>query len=149
MLGYTREKIFVLLKIDFIRFCIVGGLGFLINLAILATLHSILDFHVFVSQLIAAEVALFCNFALHHHWTYKKKRVIKTKTKLLVQFHASSWPAILGSASLVSLGVGLLHLSDLFALIFSSVIALGWNFAWSKYVIWKDVSEQETAKNAD
>ncbi len=142
MLAYTKERLLRLLKIDFIRFCTVGGLGFVINFALLFLLHSLLGVHAFVSQLIAAEVALLCNFMLHHAWTYKRHHVTKPVRLLLVQFHATSWPAIIGSATLVSLGVMVLRLQDLTALALSSAIALGWNFFWSKYVIWKDVSKE-------
>lgn len=148
MLAYTRQKFLKLLKIDFIRFCIVGGVGFLANLAILATLHGLLQINIFASQLISAEIALFANFIMHHYWTYKAHLVAKRKRVLLVQFHATSWPAIIGSTLMVGAGVEIFHLSDLVALVVSSMIALGWNFAWSKYVIWKDVSKQQVAKIA-
>lgn len=98
---------------------------------------------VFLAQLISAEVALFSNFILHHHWTYKHNKIHKSVSTLLVQFHMSSWPAILGSAVMVSAGERLLHLSNLVALAFSSVVALAWNFAWSKFVIWRDVKGSE------
>lgn len=126
-----------LLKFDFVRFCIVGASGFALNFTILTILYKYLDWPLFVSQLIAAEVSLFSNFILHHVWTYRANKVDKTVAQLLLQFHLSSWVAIIGSALLVSGGVSWLHLSYLLALVFSSALALGWNFGWSKFVIWK------------
>lgn len=146
MLAYTKEKLLRLLEIDFIRFCIVGGSGFVINLALLFLLHGTFKIHVFVSQALAAEIALLSNFLLHHYWTYKRHKVEKRRRLLLVQFHATSWPAIFGSAALVSLGEHLLGFSDLSALVFSSAIVLAWNFAWSKYVIWRDVAAKDIPK---
>lgn len=143
MIDYTRGKIARLLKIDFVRFCMVGGTGFFINLAILSVLHSIFNAPIFIAQLIGAEVALFSNFLLHHHWTYKHHRVIKEKHSLIVQFHLTSWPAILGSATMVSIIVKMLSVESGVALVISSVIALMWNFLWSKYIVWKDVSGRE------
>jgi putative flippase GtrA len=140
MLASTKRGVLHLLKIDFIRFCIVGGLGFVINLALLVLLKSVFGLNVFASQALAAEVALLCNFMLHHHWTYKQHHVKKTMRTLLLQFHATSWPAIAGSAALVGLGETILHLGNLAALCVSSIIALGWNFGWSKYVIWRDTT---------
>lgn len=137
MITYTREQIRRLLKIDFIRFCIVGGTGFVINFIILLVLPHLLPVSVFVSQLIGAEVALGSNFLLHHHWTYKNKKVKKSVRTLLWQFHASSWPAILGSSLMVSAGVRFLHLNKYVALMLTSAIVLGWNFSWSKFVIWR------------
>ena len=138
-----------LIKIEFVRFCIVGGTGFVINFIILTLLHKVIDAPIFIAQLIGAEVALFSNFMLHHHWTYKAHKVQKTMTKLLIQFHASTWPAILGSALMVSGAEKYLHFSDLIALGTSSVIALLWNFFWSKYVIWRKVTSAEIERIAE
>lgn len=143
MIVYTREKLERLLKIEFIRFCIVGGTGFIINVLILALLPRVISMPLFVAQLIGAEVALFSNFILHHNWTYKNNKVKKTIPELLVQFHATSWPAIVGSTLMVSGGVRYLHMSKYTALVISSAIALGWNFVWSKFVIWRDVSNEK------
>ncbi len=132
-----------LIKIEFVRFCIVGGTGFVINFAILTALHKGLGWPVFIAQLIGAEIALFSNFMLHHTWTYKGHHVKKSLAQLLVQFHATTWPAIVGSALMVSAFVKWLHMSSLMALAISSLIALLWNFVWSKFVIWRNVTPAE------
>jgi len=143
MIVYVRGKLTRILKLDFIRFCIVGGTGFVINVAILFLLTKFLHTPIFIAQLLGAEIALASNFTLHHNWTYKDKRVKKSLASLIVQFHAVSWPAILGSSLIVSLLVSLLHMDKYEALIISSFVALVWNYAWSKYVIWRGVSEKE------
>lgn len=143
MLVQLRGKFTKLLKIDFVRFCIVGGTGFLINLGILVSLTRAFSFNVFFAQLIGAEIALFSNFILHHHWTYNRNKVKKSIPTLILQFHASSWPAIIGSSVMVSVLVGVLHINKIEALVISSAVALAWNFVWSKYVIWRDVNEKE------
>ncbi len=140
---YTREQIKRLLKIDFVRFCIVGGTGFVINLIILTVLHRVFSMPIFFAQLIAAEIALFSNFLLHHNWTYKNNKVKKSMLTLLIQFHATSWPAIIGSAIMVSLCEKVLHFNELYSLITSSLVALMWNFGWSKYVVWRKVTEKD------
>lgn len=148
MIVYTREKLAYLLRIEFIRFCIVGGVGFLVNLVLLTLLHKIFGWNVFISQLISAEIALFINFILHHHWTYKSNKVDKSIKKLLIQFHASTWPAILGSALMVSAAEKFLHFNNLLALATSSAIALLWNFAWTKYVIWRKTTPSDIEEMA-
>ena len=130
-----------LLEIDFIRFCIVGAFGFIINAILLMILNA--DLHsTFVAQLIAAEVALFSNFIFHHKWTYRANKVRKTISTLIVQFHITSWAAIIASALIVWAGVKFLHLHPLTALVISSITALFWNFAWSKFVIWRKNSDE-------
>lgn len=143
MIVYTTRKIKRLLKIDFVRFSIVGGTGFVINFIILITLTKFFGFSTAIAQLIGAETALFSNFMLHNNWTYKSKHVKKSISSLLIQFHATTWPAILGSTLMVSLGVEVFHLSKLLALVISSAIALLWNFGWSKFVIWREVSNKQ------
>lgn len=137
MVAYIKSLVGDLLQIDFVRFCLVGASGFTINFILLTLLYKHLGLHAFVAQLISGEVALFSNFMLHHHWTYNKKNVVKSIKQLLWQFHATSWIAILGSALIVSVCIHTLHLNYILALVISSVIALAWNFLWSKYYIWK------------
>jgi dolichol-phosphate mannosyltransferase len=135
------------LDIDFIRFCMVGTTGFVINFIILTLLYKVIGLPIFVAQLLASEIALFSNFLLHNYWTYKRRRVSKNLTSLLWQFHVTSWVAIMGSAILVSVGVKVLNLDYLVALILSSSIALTWNFLWTKLVIWRHEHEPQIEEN--
>jgi putative flippase GtrA len=148
MVVYTREKLAFLLKLDFVRFCIVGGLGFVVNFVLLTFFTKVVKIPTFSAQLISAELGLFGNFMLHHHWTYKRHHVEKSFAALLVQFHATSWPAILGSSIMVSASERYLHLNSLAALAVSSAVLLVWNFMWSKFVIWRDVAPKEAAEIA-
>lgn len=143
MIAYTRAKVVYLLKIDFIRFCIVGGTGFTINFIILVLLNKILGLPIFISQLVGAEIALFSNFMLHDRWTYKHHKVTKKKHRLLVEFHLTTWPAIIGSALMVTAFEQLLKFDNFSSLAVSSLISLVWNFAWSKYVVWRKVTDKE------
>jgi dolichol-phosphate mannosyltransferase len=135
-----------LLKLDFVRFCIVGALGFVINFAILTLLYRKLHSPVFISQLIAGEIALFSNFLFHHHWTYKANKVRKTLTRLIIQFHVTSWIAVVGSAFIVSAGVHIFHLHYFIALVVASALAMAWNFGWSKFVIWRKHTPTDDVK---
>jgi putative flippase GtrA len=146
VISYTKDKIARLLQIEFIRFCIVGGTGFVINFILLYLLNGVFGLDIILAQFIGAEIALFSNFILHHNWTYKHHNVEKPKHQLIIQFHLTTWPAILGSVAMVSISVKVFHLSNFVALIISSVISLIWNFVWSKYVIWRDVSSEEIEK---
>lgn len=143
MLAYTKKKVEGLLKLEFIRFCIVGGLGFTINFIILIVLAHTTNAPIVLAQLIGAEVALGTNFMLHHNWTYKTHHVNKSLKSLIVQFHVTTWPAILGSTAMVSLGVGVFHINEFASLVISSLVSLMWNFLWSKFVIWRDITPKE------
>lgn len=138
-----------LLKIDFVRFCIVGALGFVINAALLTLLYKVVHSPLVIAQLIASEVALFTNFMFHHKWTYKASKVRKTITTLIVQFHLTSWMAIIGSVLMVTAGVHVLNLNYFAALVLSSAVALLWNFSWSKYVIWHARGDKPKDRKSD
>ena len=147
MKRYVVGKINTLLGVDFFRFCLVGASGFLINLTLLTLFYKYLQLSAFSAQLIAAEIALFSNFLLHHTWTYKKKNVEKSLKRLIVEFHASSWPAIIGSTLLVGFFVEKVHMNTMIALILSSVTVLLWNFTWTKFVIWGNRSGAKSVNN--
>lgn len=149
MISYVNTRVKQIIKIDFIRFCMVGGMGFFINLSILLFLTKVFDIKVVVAQFIGAEVALFSNFILHHNWTYGNKRVKKSLVSLIVQFHAVSWPAILGSTLIVALLVSSIHMNKAEALLISSIVSLAWNFLWSKYVVWRDESIKDIQEHEE
>lgn len=124
-----------LIKKSIGRFVVVGALGFVINFSILTLLYKFLGFQLLPSQLFAAEVAIICNFYLHNAWTYRDA-IKDSFRKRLVEFHASSW---IGSGIttvalilLVDRGVGYFV-----ALVVGAVLALVWNFFWTRFFIWK------------
>ena len=137
MFVYIAGKAKDLHKVDFVRFCIVGALGFIINFSLLTLLFKVLGIHVFVAQLISSEIALFNNFVLHHNWTYRDNVTNKSIKNLLIQFHMSSWSAILGSSAIVSIGVKVFDMHYFVALVIASATGLLWNFGWTKFVIWR------------
>ena len=139
---YRVTAVKTLLQHDFIRFCIVGASGFVINAALLTLLDKNLG-SPFVAQLIEGEIALFSNFMFHNKWTYKKDVLVeKPFLRLVVQFHLTSWAAIIGSALLVGIGVKYVHLAPIVALAISSALALSWNFGWARYIIWRKQGAQ-------
>lgn len=132
----VRKKLQKFLKVDFVRFCLVGGLGFFINYTVLTFFYRVIHLPVFISQIIGGEIALFSNFYLHHTWTYGDHETKKSLKLLLVQFHLTSWFAVLLTAVIVALGVNEFNLHYFKALIIAGIVALSWNYLWSKYVVW-------------
>lgn len=133
----VKTTISKLLEKDFVRFCIVGAVGFIVNATLLKLFVNYAHLRVYIAQALAAEIALFLNFIFHHNWTYKNASESKSVRQLVVQFHMSSWVAILGSALIVGVLVNKLNVPLMISLAISSITALFWNFFWSKYVIWK------------
>ena len=132
-----QQRIKHLLHYSLVRFGFVGALGFAINFALLTLLYRELGTALFVAQLIAGEIALFSNFMLHHYWTYRGANVEKTIIRLVIEFHVTSWVAVIGTAAVVDGAVHYAHLDYIVALCVGAVVALVWNYVWSRFVIWR------------
>jgi putative flippase GtrA len=127
-----------LLKQDFVRFCAVGVIGFLINLVILKFLHDGMGWPVIVATLLGSEAAYFSNFLFHNFWTYKDgTRVEKSFGRLLAQFHLSAWSGMLLNTLIVFVAVTFFALDSAIGLVIASVIVLFWNYFWTKFYIWR------------
>lgn len=126
-----------LIELHFIRFCIVGVSGFIINAFLLNIFHVHFKLNIFISQLIASEIALLSNFMLHDKWTYKSQGQTSTIKGLIVKFHITSWVAILGGSLIVTVLSRIFNLKDIISLAIASTVVLIWNFLWTKYYVWK------------
>lgn len=135
--SFISKKINNTLKFDFIRFCIVGASGFLINASLLTLLHSLFKLNIFVSQLIASELSLLSNFLIHDKWTYTSRNTSRTFKDLIIRFHATSWTAVVGSSTLISILVNKIKIQYMIALVITSILVLTWNYVWTKYYVWK------------
>ena len=136
LVDWTITKKNRLLKIDFIRFGIVGSIGFIVNYIFLTILYKHLNIEIIVSQLISGEIALLCNFLFHNFWTYKGHKHIPFYKKLF-NFHLTSLSGqviILTTESLIVKGF---KINYAIALIVASGIAMFWNFFWTKYYVFK------------
>jgi dolichol-phosphate mannosyltransferase len=54
-----------------VRFSIVGGSGYVINLAVYSLLVAVADFHYIPAAILAFCVAVTNNFLLNRHWTFR------------------------------------------------------------------------------
>jgi putative flippase GtrA len=54
-----------------VRFSIVGGTGYVINLAVYSTLVEVAEFHYIPAAVLAFCVAVTNNFLLNRHWTFR------------------------------------------------------------------------------
>ena len=117
------------------KFVLVGGLGFIVNFVILSVLYRVFSLPILPSQLVAAEIAILSNFYFHNTWTYKDA-VRDSIVKRVLEFHITSW---LGSAMTTVILVVLVDrgFNYIFALVIGAVVALIWNFCWTRFVIWR------------
>ena len=95
---------------EFIRFCIVGASGVLVNLGIYILLTRLFGVRLEIASPIAIETSILSNFALNHVFTFRKRQ---TQTRLitkLARFHIAS--GLAGVTNYLVL-LGLVHLAGL------------------------------------
>jgi dolichol-phosphate mannosyltransferase len=119
---------------ELMRFLLVGGSGTVINMAVLAGLHSGLVWALLISGAISNETALVWNFFCHEHWTFAGDRRGNRITRY-VRFQSVATGGI--AISLIILNV-LDHfgIPYLLANAVGIVVAVGWNFALSYRWAW-------------
>lgn len=135
---WAHKKTQHLLKIDFLRFAVVGTVGFTITAILLRILHGALGLHITIATFISSELALLSNFSFHEKWTYNQHdHSHKSLTTKFIHFHMSSWSGVVLITILESVGVKVFHLNYLISLVFAAGITMFWNFFWTKYFIFK------------
>lgn len=135
---WGRRKTDQLLKIDFIRFGIVGSIGFLVSICLLYVYDDIAGLPLFLAFLLSNEGGLLSNFAFHENWTYKHlDHKGKSLPKKLLNFHLSSWSGIAIIVVTGMLCVKVLGFNKYTGQAVGSGIAMFWNFFWTRYFIFK------------
>lgn len=127
-----------LLKKKFIRFGMVGSIGFVISEILLFGLHGRLGMQRWQALIISNEMALLSNFTLHELWTYRDvKKSNKSIISKLARFHLSSWSGVLIVISVGILGYKILGLNIYLSQALGSAVAMLWNFYWTNFYIFK------------
>jgi len=137
VLDWTKKTKNKMLKIEFIRFGLVGSVGFVTNFIFLSVFYKMLAIEILIAQIMAGEIALLVIFMLHNSWTYKGHKHTPT-TKKLFKFHGTQWTGQLLILLIVTLGVKTFKINYGFSLIIASVLVMFWNFAWTKLYVFKN-----------
>lgn len=136
--AWAKGKVQRALKIDFVRFAMVGTVGFLITACSLRLFHGAFGLQITLATFISSEIGMLSNFAFHQNWTYNN--VDHSHTPLhrkFINFHMSSWSGVVIVTLLESLGVAVFHWNYMLSLVFAAGIAMFWNFFWTKYYIFR------------
>jgi len=132
------------LQREFVRFCVVGVVGFVVNLSMLTFARELLGLPIEWSVLIGGEVALFSNFFFHNYWTYKERPQNKKIGVLFLQFHVAFWSGNGVNVILTLIMIKQFGWSSVVSLAIASGAVLFWNFGWTKFYIWraKDITKE-------
>ena len=115
--------------VQLFQFGIVGGTGYLVNLAVFAVLNGPLDIHYIGAAILAFCVAVMNNFWWNRHWTFDAKHG-----------HAGFQAARFFTVSVLALGINLIALEllvgagvgELPAQAMAVAIAMPFNFVGNK-----------------
>jgi dolichol-phosphate mannosyltransferase len=72
---------------EFIKFCLVGLCGLIINMMIYIFLTRVWEVHALISSPIAIEISILSNFCLNHLWTFKGRQNPTPLFHKLLRFH--------------------------------------------------------------
>lgn len=138
---YYFQKILRINDSHFLKFLVVGFLGFIINALGLRLLVENFNFHPSLANVIAAELAIVSNFVLNNVWTFREKK-IKSPFKIFYKFSlfnaTSAFGVVFIQTGVIHLGVMVLGKS-LYMIYFliGTAFLLIWNFTIYSKVIWK------------
>jgi dolichol-phosphate mannosyltransferase len=144
----------------FIKFLIVGGTGFLVQLIFQEFSARVLHFHDSAAVGVGAEAAIISNFLINHSWTFRDTRYLKENAgffKKLLKFNMASFGSIIIQVAAITIFVLMLgkqvtffgytietRIIALFPTIVFLVIPL--NYLIYNKVIWKTQHLKEKKK---
>ena len=121
----------------FVKFCLVGGSGVLVNMFFLWFFTEKAKFYYLLSSLIAIEISVLGNYVLNDLWTWHDRgKEGKTEYfKRMLQYHISSSVAILANLSILWLLTELAHIyyliSNLFGILCGTFLNYFLNDRWT------------------
>ncbi len=125
----------------FVKFLMVGGVGFFINLIVYNALATTTTLPLWVANTAGAELAIFSNYQFNNFWTFKQNRAknfLQYIIKMVSFFMTSNIGVFLFQNGLIQLGETLYgrqyHL--IYFLVGTSIL-LVWNFTIYNRFIWK------------
>jgi dolichol-phosphate mannosyltransferase len=139
VIGYVLTQRYAhMIRGPFGKFLVVGGIGFIINTAILEGMVA-LGIHPTIGSIVGAELAIVSNFTLNNAWTFRSRKITGLRMmKKFLQFNLTSVGALIIQASSVGIGTYVYGLSQYrIFYILGVAIGLTWNYTMYSRVIWK------------
>jgi len=125
----------------FIKFLMVGGVGFSINLIIYNALATNTTLPLWVANTAGAELAIFSNYQFNNFWTFKQNRaksVPEYIIKMLSFFMTSNIGVFIFQNGFIQLGESFYGREyHLLYFLVGTAILLVWNFTIYNKIIWK------------
>jgi len=114
---------------DFLKYCLVGLSGVIVNLGVYYYLTRFISFPITLSSPIAIEVSIISNFFLNNFWTFKARTVKKSLQTRLLNFHLVAGVAGIINYLFVLVLVYLVNIYDILAVLIGIAIGIIFNYA--------------------
>lgn len=123
----------------FIKFCIIGGIGAIVNIAILHMLTEYLGVYYVLSGAVAIESGLLSNFVLNKIWAFKDRRIKGSRAiiRALYRDHIVRSGGILINLFILWFLTSVIGVYYLLSQIIGIFIAMIWNFGGNKWFTWE------------
>ena len=144
--------IYVLQHSPFVKFCVVGGIGFIVDFTLAYFFIHSLTIPKVLSNMMSAEIAIISNFMLNNYWSFAHKRIRRSTSLLfsLLKFN------LVSSGSVIIQGVGMwlaltifgdhvLHISSLefhswiiYKILIIILVVIPYSYFFYNKIVWKD-----------
>ena len=139
MLEYIiKSRIYEFVTPNFLKVCIVGVIGFIINTIGLEVFVKY-GLHPSMASAIGAEVAIFSNFTLNNFWSFKDRKLNRKNIPAkFIRFNVMSFGSVVIQSGTIFIGTHLFGL-DTYRIFYVIGVGFGllWNYTVYSKVIWK------------
>jgi dolichol-phosphate mannosyltransferase len=145
-----RLRLFLLHQSKFVRFCVVGCSGVLIDMSLLFLLSdpAMLGWGLTRSKFIAAEAALLNNFIWNDMWTFgaisQRQNTMGQRVKRLFKFNAICSLGIFFNIVILNIEFNWLHMNRYIANLIAIGLVTLWNYKSNKEFSWRVTAKPTT-----
>ena len=137
--GQSRlERLALTHGIRFVRFCLVGGSGVVVNMGVLALLVIVEGWQPLIAAPIAAEVAIVNNFLLNDRWTFRDKRSGRSLLQRGLRYNGLTLGGVLISLVAFTTLVYLFRMHYAVANLLAIGAGTVWNYSMNASLTWVD-----------
>lgn len=120
----------------FIKFCIVGLIGTIVNLGILYGLTT-LGLYYLISGAIAIEASVLANFFLNRAWTFKEESIHVTFKNAIFKDHVTRFIGIILNFVCLFVFTEFFNMYYIISMIIGIAVSTLWNFIGNSRWVWK------------
>ena len=144
-----RLRLATLYKSRFLRFCVVGATGVVVDMTLLYLLSDphTLGLGLTRSKLIAAEAAIISNFLLNDAWTFgdlaSKSPGTRSRLRRFIGFNAICTLGVAINVLILNVLFNYFHINRYIANALAILLVTGWNYLLNRHLNWAPLKTDE------